>query len=83
MFKERMYKILVKDCDNDFVLGHIMGMIRALSDTGKEDSYEYPAKGFNYSPELHILRFKANYWNYRKIRKELERHYPDMIVFIQ
>ena len=82
MMKERMYKILVKDCDNDYVLGRINGMIRALSDTGTDDSYEYSIQGFNYSPALHIIRFKATYWNYRKVRKALERHYPDLCVFI-
>lgn len=82
MMGEKVYKILVKDWPNEYVLGRISGMIRALGETGREDDYEFAQKGFPYSPNFRVLRVKTTYWRYRKIRKALDKYYPDMCVFI-
>lgn len=82
MMGEKVYKILVKDCTNEYILGRISGMIRALGDPNSKNEYEFALKGFPYSPNFRVLRVKTTYWRYRKIRKALEKHYPGMCVFI-
>ena len=82
MLKKRMYKVLVKNWPNEYVLGRISGMIRAISETDRGDCIEFAQKGFPYSPSFRVLRFKTTYWRYRRIKYVLNKHYPDMCVFI-
>lgn len=79
MGKEKVYKILVKDCSNEYILGRISGILRGANG---DENWEFAQQGFPYSPKLRILRVKTTYWKYRKMKNRIETDYPGMCVFM-
>ena len=77
---KKIYKVLVRDATNEYILGRISGVLLALTNT--KDCRYYAMTGDSDNPKYRMIRVETTRWRFNVARKIIEQHYPEYCLFM-